>query len=95
MVKNEAIYAVADTIKQLYIHKNMHMTYKQDFYKTNEKEKYYLFLEYLIPVMKDIEHPTFIKEWIKYIDAAAYETNLYKDERLPSIKKKIDHIDKG
>ena len=34
MVKNEAISAVANTIKQLYTHKNMHMTYKQDFYKT-------------------------------------------------------------
>ena len=34
MVKNEAIYAVANTMKQLHIHKNMHMTYKQYFYNT-------------------------------------------------------------
>ena len=34
IVKNEAIYGVANTTKQLCIHKNMHMTYKQDFYKT-------------------------------------------------------------
>ena len=34
MVKNEAISTVANTIKQFHIHKNMHMTYKQDFYKT-------------------------------------------------------------
>ena len=34
MVKNEAISTVANTIKQLNIQKNMHMTYKQDLYKT-------------------------------------------------------------
>ena len=38
MVKNEGLSAVANTIKQLRIHKNMHMTYKQDFYKTKESE---------------------------------------------------------
>ena len=45
---------------------------------------------YLAPVMKDLEHPVLIEEWIQNIDAAAYEKNLYKDEKLPSIKKKID-----
>ena len=45
--------------------------------------------------MEDIEHTEFIKEWIKNIDAAAYEKNLYKDEKLPSIKKKIDVNDKA
>ena len=34
MVKNEEIYAVANTTKQLHIQKNIHMKYKQDFYKT-------------------------------------------------------------
>ena len=37
------------------------MTYKQDFYKTKEKEIYDLFLEYLVPVMEDIEHPALIE----------------------------------
>ena len=55
------ISAVANTIKQLHIQKNMHMTYKQYFYKTNEKKIYDLFLEYLVPVMEDIEHPAFIE----------------------------------
>ena len=40
--------------------------------------------------MKDIEHPAFIEEWIKNLDATAYEKNLHKDENLPSTKKKID-----
>ena len=37
MVKNKAIFAVANTIKQLHIQKNMHMTYKQELYKNKEK----------------------------------------------------------
>ena len=45
MVKNEAIPTVENTIKQLHIHKNMHMVYKQDFYKDKESEIDDLFLE--------------------------------------------------
>ena len=41
------------------------MTYKQDFYKTKQKEIYGLFLENLAPVRKDLEHPALIEEWIK------------------------------
>ena len=48
MVKNIALYAVANTIKQWHIHKNMHMTYKQDLYKTKESDADYLFLEYFL-----------------------------------------------
>ena len=36
MVKDEAFSAVEKTIKQLHIQKNMHMAYKQDFYKNKE-----------------------------------------------------------
>ena len=49
------------------------MTYKQELYKTKQKEMDDLFLENLAPVMKDIEHPALIKEWIHNIDAAAYK----------------------
>ena len=61
MVKNEAISTVANTIKPLHIHKNMHMTYKKDFYKTKQSEIDDLFLKYLVPVMKYLEHPALIK----------------------------------
>ena len=49
------------------------MTYKKDFYKTEEREIDDLFMEYLVPIMEDIEHPTMIEEWIQNLDAAAYE----------------------
>ena len=42
---------VANTIKQLHIHKNMHMTYKKDFHNTKEKEIDDFFLEYIVTVM--------------------------------------------
>ena len=61
MVKNGAFFAIANTIKPLHIHENMHMTYKQDFYKTKQRYIYYLFLEYLAPVMKYLEHIVLIK----------------------------------
>ena len=66
------------------------MTYKKDFYKTKQSEIDDLFLEYLVSVMKDLEHPAFMEEFIQNLDAAAYENNLHKDEKLPSTKKKID-----
>ena len=40
--------------------------------------------------MKYIEHPALIEEWIQNLDTAAYEKNIHKDEKLPSMKKKID-----
>ena len=36
--------------------------------------------------MKDLEHPALIKERIQNIDAADYEKNIHKDEKLPSMK---------
>ena len=49
MVKNESLSVVADTIKQLHIHTNMNMTYKQDFYKTKQSEIDVLFWNALFP----------------------------------------------
>ena len=78
MVKNEALSAVANTIKQLHIHKNMHTTYKQDLYKTKQSE----IVDLPCYVMKYIEHPALIEEWIQNLDTAAYEKNIHKDEKL-------------
>ena len=89
MVNNIAISAVTNTIKQLHIQKNKDIIHKQEFYNTKE-----IFLGYLVPVMDDLDHPAFIEEWKKNLDVAAYEKNLYKDVKLPSIKKKIDRNDK-
>ena len=94
MVKKRAISAVTNNIKQMHIQKNVHIINKQDFYKNKEKEIYELFLEYIVTVMDDLDHHALIKEWKQNLDASAYEKNLYKDVKLPSIKKKIDRNDK-
>ena len=39
----------------------MHMKFKQDFYKTKDKEIYDFFLEYIFPEMEDIENLAFIE----------------------------------
>ena len=39
--------------------------------------------------MENIDHPAFIEEWKQNLDTAAYEKNLYKDVKLPSIKEKF------
>ena len=61
MAKNKAIFAVSKTIKQLHILKDMHMIYKQDFYKETQNEIDDLFLGFLVLVMDDLEHPVLIE----------------------------------
>ena len=53
------------------------------------------FTEYLVPVMKYIDHPALIEEWKQNIDAATYEKNLKQDVNLLSIKTHIDRNDKS
>ena len=60
MSKNKSISAVANTLKQLHTQKYMHMIYKQDLYEEKQKEMDNLFLEYLVPVMDDLDHPVLI-----------------------------------
>ena len=48
-----------------------------------------VFLEYLVPIMDDLGCPAWIEEQKQNIDAAAYEKNLNKDVKLPSIKKQL------
>ena len=89
MAKNKAIYAVENTIKQLHIQKDMHMDYKQDLYKEKQKEIYDFFLDYLVPIMENLDHPALIEERKPNLDADAHEKYLNKDVNLPSIKKKM------
>ena len=72
MAKNTEIASLANTIK-LHIQTNLHFIYQQEFYKDEQKKIYDLSIEYLVPVMYDIDHSTFIEEYKQNIDAAAYE----------------------
>ena len=60
MAKNNVISSVSNTIKKLLIQKNMHLIYKQDFYKDKQRETYDLLIEQLVPIMYDLDHPALI-----------------------------------
>ena len=86
MKKNKAISSIENTIKKIHIQKNMHSIYKQDYYKDKQEKIYDLFIEYIVPVMDNHDHPALIEKWKKHIDADDYETNKNQDVKLPSIK---------
>ena len=44
MAKNKAISSVANTTKKLHIQKNMHLIYKQEYYKDKQEEIYDILL---------------------------------------------------
>ena len=73
LMEKKPISSVENTIKKLHIQNNMHLIYKQDFYKYKKREIDELFIEYLVTIMEDLDHPMLIEECKQNIDAAAYE----------------------
>ena len=73
----------------MHIQKNIHFIYKKNFYTDKQKELDELFIEYLVPIMDDLDHPELIEKWKKHIDADDYETNKNQDVKIPSMKKKM------
>ena len=71
----------------------MHLLYQQDFYKDRQKVIDEIFIEYLVLIMDDLDHPALIEEWKQNLDAAAYEKNLNQYVKIPSVQKKIDRND--
>ena len=67
----------------------MHLIYKQYYYKDKQKKIYDLFIEYIVLIMEDLDHPALIEERKKNLDDDAYENNLNQDVKIPSIKKKL------
>ena len=50
----------------------MHLVYKQDYYKDKQKEIYDIFIEYLVPIVDNLDHPSLIEERKQNIDATTY-----------------------
>ena len=60
----------------------MHLIYKKYFYKYKQKEIDELFIEYLVPIMGDLDNHALIEERKQNHDAAAYEKKskpIFKD----------------
>ena len=61
----------------------MHLVYKQDYYKDKQKDIDYIFIEYLVPIVDYLDHPSLIEERKQNIDATAYEKNINQDVKMP------------
>ena len=61
IAKNKSISVVAKTINKLHIQKNMHFNYKKDYYEDKLNNIDNLFIEYLVPIMVNIDHPSLIE----------------------------------
>ena len=46
-----------------------------------------IFSAYIVPLLKDINHPALLLEWKLYLDAAAYENDIDDNIFKPSYKK--------
>ena len=44
------------------------------------------FIDYLVPIMYNLDHPALIEEWKLDLDAAPFENNINQDLKIPSIK---------
>ena len=52
-----------------------------------------IFSAYVVPLLKDINHPALLQEWKLNLDAAAYEKYIDANMSKPSDKKEIDRHD--
>ena len=52
-----------------------------------------IFNTYVIPQIKENNHPEFLQEWKLNIDAAEYKNNMKANMYKPSEKKKINRVD--
>ena len=62
MAKYKAICYVANTIK-IHIQKIIHLIYRQELFKNKQKEIDELLIDYLVPIMGDLDHTVLIEEW--------------------------------
>ena len=72
----------------MYIHKNMHLIYKQDFYRDKKRKYMNFLLDTFSPSCTILIILSLLNNG-KNLDAAAYEKNLNQDVKILSIKKKI------
>ena len=52
-----------------------------------------IFSAYVVPLLKDINHPALLQEWKLNIDAAEYKRNINANLYKPSEKNKFNRVD--
>ena len=67
------ISSTSNTLKNLVISSNYHLSYSTEKINNEKEEMSRLFSAYVTPQIKEIYHPSIIQEWKLNIDAADYE----------------------
>ena len=77
----------SNTLKNLVANKSFYSSYIQIEFNDNKKMIINIFSEYVVPLLKDINHTALLQEWIRNIDATAYKINIDANVYKPSDKK--------
>ena len=70
------ITSTSNTLKNLYISKDYHLSYSTDNFSNQKEAMDRLLGTYVTPQIKEIYHPAIIQKWKLNIDAAKYEKNM-------------------
>ena len=68
------------------VNKSFHSSYIQTEFNDKRETIINIFIEYVEPLLKDINHPEFLQEWKLNLDAAEYENNIEANLYKPSEK---------
>ena len=66
------ITSTSNTLKNLVVNKGLHHSYIHRGLNDKNKMIINLFSAYVVPLLKDINHPALLQEWKLNLDAAAY-----------------------
>ena len=83
------ILSTSNTLKKLVINKSLHYSYIQTELNDEKEMIMNIFSAYVLPLLKDINHPTLLQERKLNLDASAYERNIDANVSKPSDKKKL------
>ena len=72
------ITSTSNTLKNLVINSNYHLSYSTEKFNAKNEQMSKLFSTYVTPQIKEINNPEIIQEWKLNIDAAEYENNMAK-----------------
>ena len=84
------ISSTSNTLKNLVVNKSFHSSYIQIEFNDKKKIIINIFVAYVVPLLKDINHSALFQEWKLNIDAELYEINIDANMSKPSDKKEID-----
>ena len=83
------ITSTSNTLKNLVVNKSLHSSYIQTELNDEKEMIINILSEYVVPLLKYINHPALLQELKLNIDAATYEKNIDANMSNFLIKKKL------